>query len=262
MMSKELVGFINENRTFYKFLDEDMTGGYSDFRYTPGEWTPDVWPLEMCRRGYHVFTAEHALKWLQTGSLWRVDVKGRGLAEDEEKRAFRSIRLVERMNWDENIAQLWAADCIAHALPIFERECPGDDRVRKAIITRRAFARGEIDAATRNAAWDAARNAASAAALSPVGDALWDEIGAAAGAVVSAAQRAATKDAAGAVVSAAAWAAASAVTRDAELARAQGAAARASAWNAARDVTRDAEIKWQIDQLWAYAKGIAVEVAV
>lgn len=70
---------------------------------------------------------------------------------------------------------LWAADCAERALPYFEKNCPKDDRPRKAIEAARAWARGEIrcgparqaalaaHAAARDANEDAARAAARAA---------------------------------------------------------------------------------------------------
>ena len=104
----------------------------------------------------------------------------------------------------ESLCRLMAADFAESVLPIFEREHPEDNRPRKAIEAARAFSRGEIGAAARDAAWGAARDAAWAAA--------WAATGAAAGAAAWAAAWAAARDAAGA---------------------AAGAAARAAAWGAA-----------------------------
>ena len=109
---------------------------------------------------------------------------------------------------------LWAYDCAAHVLRIYERQHPNDRRVSGAIVAARAYARGEIDAA----AGDAARAAARAAA--------WDAAWAAAGAAACAAARAA-RDAA----EAAAW---------------------DDAWAAAGDDAWDAEKKWQFDRLVAW----------
>jgi tRNA(Ile)-lysidine synthase TilS/MesJ len=76
---------------------------------------------------------------------------------------------------DQMSLALWAADCAEHALPYFEKECPGDDRPRKAIEAGRAWARGEIKvgeartaalaahAAARDTDHSAARAAARAA---------------------------------------------------------------------------------------------------
>ena len=52
--------------------------------------------------------------------------------------------------------RLWMADCAAHVLRIYERS-GGSTAPREAIVAARRYARGEIDAAAGNAAWDAAR---------------------------------------------------------------------------------------------------------
>ena len=55
-----------------------------------------------------------------------------------------------------------AADCAEAVLPLFERECPGDDRPRKAIEATRAWVRGEIGVGEARAAALAAHAAARA----------------------------------------------------------------------------------------------------
>ena len=67
----------------------------------------------------------------------------------------------------DRIARLFAADCAAAVLPIFERARPGDARPREAIEAARQFARGNLDAKTlreKRAAADDAAYAAYAAA--------------------------------------------------------------------------------------------------
>jgi hypothetical protein len=126
---------------------------------------------------------------------------------------------------------LWLADCAARVLHIYERDVPGDPRVRAAIIAARCFARGEIGAAAVDAAVDAARAAARAA------------VGAAAWAAAWAAARAAR-----AAVGAAAWAAAWDAAR---AARAAVGAAGDAAWGAAWGAVIDAEEARQFDRLVA-----------
>lgn len=67
----------------------------------------------------------------------------------------------------------WMADCAARVLHIFEKECPGDDRPRKAIEAARLYADGKIGVA----AWDAARAAAGDAARAAAWVAAWDAAG-------------------------------------------------------------------------------------
>ncbi len=44
---------------------------------------------------------------------------------------------------DHHLLALWAADCAAHVLPLFEAVRPTDDRPRRAIALGRAWTRGE-----------------------------------------------------------------------------------------------------------------------
>ena len=135
---------------------------------------------------------------------------------------------------DAKTPRLWACDCAERVLPIFESDRPGDLRPRDAIRASRRYARGEIGAAARDAAWAAARDAARAAAWDAAGDAARAAAGDAARAAARAAAGAAARDAAGNAAGAAAWAAA-------------GAAARAAA--------RDAEEEWQLVRLREYLRG-------
>ena len=61
---------------------------------------------------------------------------------------------------DHQLLALWAADCAAHVLPLFEAERPDDDRPRRAIALARAWTRGE---ATMTEARTAAGHANAAA---------------------------------------------------------------------------------------------------
>ena len=123
---------------------------------------------------------------------------------------------------DAKTPRLWACDCAERVLPIFESDRPGDLRPRDAIRASRRYARGEIGAAARDAAWAAARDAARAAA--------WDAAGDAARAAAGDAARAAARAAAGAAA------------RD---------AAGAAAW----DASRAAEKEWQLVRLREYLRG-------
>jgi hypothetical protein len=58
---------------------------------------------------------------------------------------------------------LWAADCAERTLSIFERECSGDDRPRRAIEAARAWSRGEINCGAHGKSDGGAVEAASAA---------------------------------------------------------------------------------------------------
>lgn len=49
---------------------------------------------------------------------------------------------------DRRLVATWAADCAERVLVLFEAEAPTDGRPRDAIVRTRAFARGELDAAS------------------------------------------------------------------------------------------------------------------
>jgi hypothetical protein len=49
---------------------------------------------------------------------------------------------------DRRAVAAWAADCAERVLPLFEHAVPDDDRPRDAIARARAFARGDLSAAT------------------------------------------------------------------------------------------------------------------
>lgn len=73
---------------------------------------------------------------------------------------------------DRRLVAEWAAACAERVLPLFEAECPNDNRPRDAIARTWAFARGELDTAAEirrrfgggSAAGDATSHAAAAAA--------------------------------------------------------------------------------------------------
>jgi hypothetical protein len=73
---------------------------------------------------------------------------------------------------DRRVLAVWAADCAARTLPLFEAKSPKDDRPRDAIAGLRAFARGEqrvgaqrtLSAAAHEAAREVPDPAAVAAA--------------------------------------------------------------------------------------------------
>jgi hypothetical protein len=106
----------------------------------------------------------------------------------------------------ERRLRLWAADCAARVLLIYERN-ETSSVPRNAIIASRQFARGEIDVATSYTASYTARAAAKAAASDAASDAAWAATSYTASYTARAAARAAASDAASAAVRAAASAA-------------------------------------------------------
>src|SRR3546814_10998485 len=79
---------------------------------------------------------------------------------------------------DRRLVAEWAAVCAERVLPLFEAECPDDERPRAAIARTRAFARGELDTASEirrrfggGSAYQDARSAAAADASREAGQA-------------------------------------------------------------------------------------------
>ena len=224
----------------YKILNENGQTRYGVGSWhlpvgkRPGKWMPKIaGALEPCENGYHLARQQDLVEWLGP-EIFEAEYRGEIIKADN-KVVVREARLLRRVGgWNEKTARLFAADCAERVLPIFEKERPHDDRPRKAIEAARAYARGEIDAAARDAAWAAVRAAARAAARDAARDAAW--------AAARAAAWAAARDAAWAVVRAAA--------RDAARA-----AARAAARDAARAAARAAEREWQGQRLIEYLTG-------
>ena len=130
----------------------------------PGKWMPEVKHIKPCERGYHLCEGTGDLvHWLGPviyGAAW----KGKRIRH-EDKIVVSEARLVSKCaHWTEHTARLFAASCARDVLPIFEKERPNDDRVRKCIEAVEAFARGEVDRVVLNAAGAAARAAAGDAA--------------------------------------------------------------------------------------------------
>ncbi len=136
-------------------------------------------------------------------------------------------------------SRLLACDHAERVLPLYEKQFPGDSRVRDCIVMARDFANGRATREQLNAAWVAVRAAAE--------DAAWAAESAAWAA--ESAARAAARDAAESAARAAARAAESA-------ARAAARAAESAAW-AAGVAARAAERQWQTAHLKEMLEGEA-----
>src|SRR5690606_1262980 len=200
----------------------------------PGEWMPEITGLVPFQRGYHVAAGNQLVDWLGP-ELFEVECRGEHI-DHGDMHVFGQARLVRRVDtWNDRTARLFAADCAARVLPVFEACCPGDMRPHRAIDVARAFAAGQATGEDLAAARDAARAAAERAARDAPWDAAWDAAGDAARAAARAAAGLAAWAAARAAAGDAAWAAARAAAGDAAWA-----AARAAAGWAARDAAGDA----------------------
>ena len=213
----------------FKILNEDGTpchGGYGAWSLpsddAPGEWMPAIeGKLIACENGYHLCREQDLLEWLGP-AIFEAEYRGERMDADN-KIVVREARLLQRLNWDQRVARLFACDCAERVLSLFEVEYPDDDRPRRAIAMARRYAVGEAIFQELAAARDAALAAADAAAE------------AAANAAARASDWAAR---------AAAWDAASA-GRATALGAAR--AVRAAAWDAARDA-QTKRLIWYLDR--------------
>ena len=174
--------------------------------WVPGEWTPPITNLEPCARGYHVCRDEDLLVWLGP-RIYACEVRGT-IIEAENKVAVTSVRLTCPTPWDETAARLFAVECAADALPIFERRSPNDSRVADALEVAFRYAVGDATDAELAAARAGAIDAARAAVGDAAGDAAWASAWPAAGDAARDAAWAAAGDAAGDAAIDAAWVAA------------------------------------------------------
>jgi len=227
--------------SLFKWLGEDGVSHHGGTgRWAPGRWRSVRGPLQPCVRGLHLCRVQDLLHWCAP-ALWLAEAAGERL-DNGNKLVVRRARIVEPVEtWNDQTAQLFAADCAEHVLPLFEQQRPGDDRPRQAIEAARAYTRSEIDQQQLTAAGDAAWDAAGSAAWAAAGDAAWAAARAAAWAAAWAAARAAAWAAARAAAWAAAW------------------AARAAAWATAGAAAGDAawatERPWQTERLLGYLRG-------
>ena len=117
-----------------------------------------------CKNGIHVCRPQDVAIWVDA-EMYEVEIDGE-IVEAKDKICVRRARLTKRIEtWNKQTQRLFAADCAERALPIFETAYPNDTRPREAIEAARQFVRDEITAASRDAAFAAARVA---------GDAAWD----------------------------------------------------------------------------------------
>ena len=172
---------------YYKFLDGDRScngGTYTwslpvrneDGTWTPGEWTKPVeGELEPCENGYHLCRPRDLIHWCNR-DLYEAEITG-DVVEIDEKVVVRSCRLLRKVEtWNERTARLFAVWCAREALQLVENP---DLRSVTAVDTAERYANGEATSEELTAAWDAALDAARAAASAAAWDAALDAASAA-----------------------------------------------------------------------------------
>ena len=65
---------------WFKFLDDNNTGGYTDFKWPlpngkPTEWLECEGGLELCKNGFHLIKKHYLLDWL-SDSLYVAEFEG------------------------------------------------------------------------------------------------------------------------------------------------------------------------------------------
>ena len=133
--------------------------------WVPGKWTPRIENPVACQFGYHACRDQDLVRWLNA-RIWACE--GRGIVVADNKVVCESIRLIAPTPWDDVAARLFAVECAADVLPLFESAMPGDSRVADCLEVATRYALGDATddelVAARAAAWAAAGAAAWAAA--------------------------------------------------------------------------------------------------
>ena len=73
----------------------------------------------------------------------------------------REVDATKKLCWDERIARLFACDCAAHVLSIFEGWRPNNKYPRNAVEVARRYAKGQASTDEMQRAWSDARDTAS-----------------------------------------------------------------------------------------------------
>jgi hypothetical protein len=163
--------------TLYKWLDANgktPTKGFV-WPYEVGEWAPDAKPV-LCESGWHGMEEKDVLSHLpgDNAGLYEVEVRG-DVVHGEDKLTATSMRLVRLVGFaDPRTLRAFALINAESVLPIFEKKCPNDSRVRDCIevgwkFTRGLATRDELEAA--QAAEEALE--AGETAWAATGAALW-----------------------------------------------------------------------------------------
>jgi len=207
---------MNQERLFKVLGKGQVPCHGGDGKWLEGEWREVEGPLKPCGNGLHLCREKDLITWLHE-ELWEAEYEGERM-DGDDKVIVRRARITRRVEtWNERTARLFACDCAAHVLPVYEKTYPDDKRPHEAIETARRYADGK---ATKKEL-DAARDAAENAIWSTEENDTWS-------AAKAAAKAAASKDAAS---EDATWTA---------------------AWDATWDVTWTSEREWQTARLMQY----------
>jgi hypothetical protein len=149
----------------YKFLDRKGRGIVSrngDQKWKVGEWYKCEEKLDMCNVGFHASPKIYqAFSYIQGSVVAKVEVRGKHKSQDD-KEVWEEMRIIEAKKWTKKDSVALAIFSAELVIENYEKECPGDDRPRKAIEAAKKVL--ENDTAKNRSAASAARSVASAAA--------------------------------------------------------------------------------------------------
>ena len=151
--------------TYYKWLLPNRETPIQNVKWPVRvkQWTEDEIPV-ICKSGWHGIELKDVLTHyppVSGSELWEVEARG-NIIHGGDKFAATSMRLVRMVaKPSDKDLRLFACDVAQDVLWIFEKECPGDLRVRECIEVARQYALWKASKKERDAAgdavWDAAR---------------------------------------------------------------------------------------------------------
>ena len=157
----------------YKFLRLEKNKIKSENGDVPCYWEIGQWKkeenIDICHTGFHCSnTILDALYWVNGEVLAIVKTKGESVKQ-KDKECWQEMKIIKAYNWTKEDSLQLAIFSAELVLPIFEKQCPSDDRPRKAIeaakkVLQNNTKKNRLAAAYAAYAADAAYAAAYAAA--------------------------------------------------------------------------------------------------
>jgi hypothetical protein len=118
----------------WKTLNSGLVSEYDGSPWQIGVWRDTGTDVEeLCDRGFHASERiVDANSYVRVQILARVEVDGESSIGDDNQ-AWQRMRIIDAWTWEKKHSVMMAVFAAELALPIFEKECPDDDRPRKAI---------------------------------------------------------------------------------------------------------------------------------
>jgi len=155
----------------YKTVTVDLKSGHGNVSWVIGEWKKHEGDLKLCECGFHASKHPYdaALVFNQGSRLFEVEARGTIVNSDNKDKFVSSeMRLVKEIVTDAEFRKVCVRFGVWNAkqvLPIFEKNSPGDNRVRNLIEVLDKWLIGAANLEeVRNARYAASAAYASAAA--------------------------------------------------------------------------------------------------